>query len=95
MQPLTVILGIVLGSVFSIAFGLGIVLLIFGLRQGQDSRYALELPELATATVLFSMVSVVSAMAFLGSLRGTHWRHWAAIVLGVSLAGVGFYYWPD
>ncbi len=95
MQPFTVILGIVLGSVFSIAFGLGIVLLIFGLRQGQDSKYALELPELATATILFSLVSVVSALAFLGSLRGTAWRHGAALGLAALLMGVGFYYWPD
>ncbi|MDP2325653.1 MAG: hypothetical protein Q8N51_16735 [Gammaproteobacteria bacterium] len=84
-----------LGSLFSIAFSLSIVLLIFGLRQGQDSRYALELPELATATVLFSLISVVSALAFLGSLRGTSWRHWAALSLAVGLIAVGFYYWPD
>jgi hypothetical protein len=95
MQPLTVIFGIVLGSVFSVAFSLGIVLLIFGLRQGQDARYALELPELATATILFSLISVVSALAFLGSLRGTSWRHWAALGLAVGLIGIGFYYWPD
>ena len=41
MQPLTVVIGIVLGSVFSIAFGLAIVWLIFGLRQGEDSRFAM------------------------------------------------------
>jgi Ca2+/Na+ antiporter len=95
MQPLTVIFGIVLGSAFSIAFGLGIVLLIFGLRHAEDSRYALELPELATASILFSVVSVVSALAFLGSLRGTAWRHWAALALAAVLLVVGFYYWPD
>jgi len=95
MQPLTVILGIVLGSVFSIAFGLSIVLLVFGLRQGQDSRYALEIPELATATIFFSLVSVVSALAFLGSLRKSAWRHWAALGLAVGLMAVGYYYWPD
>ena len=69
MQPLTVILGIVLGSVFSVAFGLGIVWLIFDWRQVEDSRFALELPELARATILFSLVTVVSALAFMGSLR--------------------------
>ncbi|MEQ1800356.1 MAG: hypothetical protein ABL989_00390 [Gammaproteobacteria bacterium] len=94
MQPLTVVLGIVLGSVFSIAFGLAIVWLIFGLRQGEDSRFALELPELARATVLFSLVTVVSAFAFLGSLRATTWRLWPLLVLIVGLAGIGFYYWP-
>jgi len=95
MQPLTVIFGIVLGSAFSIAFGLGVVLLIFGLRHDEDSRYALELPELATASILFSLVSVVSALAFLGSLRTTAWRHWAAFALAAVLMIVGVYYWPD
>lgn len=94
MQPLTVVLGIVLGSVFSIAFGLAIVWLIFGLRQGEDPRYALELPELARATVLFTLVTVVSAYAFLGSLRVTSWRHWPLLALVVGLAGIGSYYWP-
>lgn len=94
MQPLTVVLGIVLGSVFSIAFGLAIVWLIFGLRQGEDSRFALELPELARATVLFSVVAVVSALAFVGSLRAASWRHWPLVALLFGLAGIGFYYWP-
>lgn len=94
MQPLTVVLGIVLGSVFSVAFGLAIVWLIFGLRQGEDSRYALELPELARATVLFSLVTVLSAYAFLGSLRSATWRRWPLLGLVIGLAGIGFYYWP-
>ena len=94
MQPLTVVIGIVLGSVFSIAFGLAVVWLIFGLRQGEDSRFALELPELARATVLFSGVTVVAAFAFLGSLRATTWRHWPLLALAGGLAGIGFYYWP-
>ncbi|MDH5256123.1 MAG: hypothetical protein OEW72_09440 [Gammaproteobacteria bacterium] len=94
MQPLTVLLGIVLGSVFSIAFGLAIVWLIFGLRQGEDSRFALELPELARATLLFSGVTVVSAFAFVGSLRAAAWRAWPLLALVVALAGIGFYYWP-
>lgn len=94
MQPLTVILGIVLGSVFSIAFGLGIVWLIFGLRQGEDPRFALELPDLARATVLFSLITVVSALSFVGSLRAASWRRWPTLGLILGLAGIGFYYWP-
>ena len=94
MQPLTVILGIVLGSVFSVAFGLGIVWLIFDLRQGEDARFAAELPELARATVLFSIVTVVSALSFLGFLRAATWKWWATGGLVLGLAGIGFYYWP-
>jgi len=94
MQPLTVVIGIVLGSVFSIAFGLGVVWLIFGLRQGEDARFALELPELARATLMFSAVTVAGAFAFVGSLRAASWRLWPMLALLVGLAGVGFYYWP-
>jgi Ca2+/Na+ antiporter len=94
MQPLTVVLGIVLGSVFSIAFGLSIVWLIFGLRQGEDSRFALELPELARATVLFSLVTILSAFSFVGSLRASPWRRWPMLGRVLGLAGIGFYYWP-
>lgn len=95
MQPLTVVLGIVLGSVFSIAFGLAAVLLIFFLREGQDSRYGLEIPELARAAAMFAVVSVAAAFAFLGSLRRTPWRLWPMAALWLGLGAVGFYYWPD
>lgn len=95
MQPFTVVLGIVLGSVFSIAFSLALVWVIFGLRQGEDSRFALELPEIARATVLFSLVTVVAALAFLGALRSAPWRRWPVLGLLIGLTGIGVYYWPD
>ncbi|MCL4721936.1 MAG: hypothetical protein KJ041_08315 [Gammaproteobacteria bacterium] len=95
MQPLTVVIGIVLGSVFSVALSLAMVLLVFGLRLGEDSRYALEIPELIRGTILFSLMSVVAAMAFLGSVRQTAWRYWALLGLVVGLVGTGTYYWPD
>lgn len=95
MQPLTVILGIVLGSVFSIAFGLAAVLLIFALREGQDARYALEIPELARAAAMFSVVSVAAAFAFVGSLRRTPWRLWPMAAMWLCLGAIGFYYWPE
>lgn len=94
MQPLTVVLGIVLGSVFSIAFGLAIVWFIFGMRQAEDARFALELPEVARATVLFTAVTVVSAFAFVGSLKAAPWRVWPILAMLLGLAGIGSYYWP-
>ena len=94
MQPLTVILGIVLGSVFSIAFCLALVWVIFGLRQGEDSRYATDLPLLAEATVLFSLVTILSALSFVGSIRESPWRWWPMLGLALGLTGIGFYYWP-
>lgn len=95
MQPLTVVFGIVLGSVFSIAFGLTVVLLIFGLRLGQDSRYALEIPELARAAAMFAVASAAAAFAFVGSLRRTPWRFWSMAAVWLCLGAIGFYYWPE
>jgi hypothetical protein len=95
MQPFTVVLGILLGSVVSIAFSLAVVLLIFFFQQEQQPRLASELPELFRATVAFSLLSVLAGAAFVGSLRGTSWRRWPSGLLFLGLAAVGWYYWPD
>ncbi len=95
MQPLTIILGIVFGSVVSVAFSLAIVLLVFGLRNAEDSRYLLEIPELWRAVAMFSLTAVAAGLAFLGSLRVAPWRWWSMAALSVALTGIGFYYWPN
>ena len=95
MQPFTVVLGILLGSVSAIAFSLATVLLIFFLRQGEDPRLGAELPELLQATFSFTVLSVVAAMAFVGSLRSTGWRRWPTGLLFAGLLPLGWQYWPD
>lgn len=95
MQPLTIVLGIVFGSIVSIAVSLAIVLLVFGLRSGEDSRYVLEIPELWRATLMFSLTAIVAGMSFFGSLRVAPWRRWPMAALCLALTGVGFYYWPN
>lgn len=95
MQPFTVVLGILLGSVFSIAFSLAAVLLIFFLQQGQEPRLAGEMPELLRATGIFSLLSVIAGAAFVGSLRRTSWRRWPSGLLFLGLAALGWYYWPE
>ena len=95
MQPLTIILGIVFGSVVSVAFSLAIVLLVFGLRNAEDSRYLLEIPELWRAVAMFSVTAVAAGLSFLGSLRVASWRWWPMAAMCIALTGIGFYYWPD
>lgn len=95
MQPLTIILGIVFGSVVSVAVSLAIVLLVFGLRSGEDSRYMLEIPELWRATLMFALTAVVAGLAFFGSLRAAPWRLWPMAALCLGLTGIGLYYWPN
>jgi hypothetical protein len=94
MQPLTVILGIVFGSVVSVAVSLAIVLLVFGLRSDEDSRYVLEIPELLRAVLMFGLTAIFAGLAFFGSLRAAPWRRWPMAVLCMALTGIGFYYWP-
>jgi hypothetical protein len=94
MQPLTILLGIVFGSVVSVAVSLAIVLLVFALRSGEDSRYVLEIPELWRATLMFTLTAIVAGLAFLGSLRAAPWRLWPMAALSLALTGIGFYYWP-
>jgi hypothetical protein len=94
MQPLTVVLGIVLGSTFSIAFSLAMVLVVFVLRRSEDARFAAEIPELLRAVAIFTAVTVVAAAAFAGSLRQAPWRGRALLLLGLGLLGAGGYYWP-
>ena len=95
MQPLTIILGIVFGSVVSVAFSLAIVLLVLGLRNAEDSRYLLEIPELWRAVAMFGLTAVAAGLAFVGSLRVAPWRWWSMAALCGALTGIGFYYWPN
>lgn len=95
MQPMTVLLGIVFGTLFAIAFGLAVVLLIFWLLQGDHPRVGAEVPELLRAVGMFTVLAVVSGVSFLGSLRRTKWRWLALLVLVAGIWLVGAYYWPE
>lgn len=93
MNPATILFGVVLGSVGAIAFGLLVVLGIFLLLAGREPRVAGEIPELARGAVLFAVLTALAVPAFLGSLRRRSWRHIPMVLLGIGIAGVGWYYW--
>jgi hypothetical protein len=92
MKPSTVLLGILLGSVGAVAFGLAAVLVIFLLLRESEPRAAAEIPELLRAAVLFTVLTAFAIPAFLGSLRGTAWRRWPMALLFLGIAAVGWYY---
>jgi hypothetical protein len=94
MQPLTVVLGIVFGSLAAIAFSLAVVLLIFFLGRSEQPRLAAEVPELVRSTVLFSACAVMSGMAFLDSLKLRSRRTLTGGLMVLSLAAAAAYYWP-
>ena len=94
-RPFTVLLGIILGTVFSIAFGLSIVCFVFWVLQSEEPRLASEFGSLITSTSIFLALSVVAALSFIGSLRQTVWRHLPMAGLWLSLLLAGRYYWPQ
>lgn len=94
MSPFTAILGFITGSLVSLAFGLGVVLLVFAVLRGDHPRFAAELPEVARGFFLFLVLAVIACGAFYGTLRQARWRHGALSLMWIGLAVVGWYYWP-
>ena len=94
MQPLTVILGIILGSCVSIAFSLSAVLLIFWLLSAEYPRFAAEMPALALAVAVFWTLAAMAAAGFIGTVKARAWRYFAYIGLFCGMVLTGRFYWP-
>ena len=95
MYPFAAVLGFLAGSLVSLAFGLGVVLLVFWLLQNDDPRFALELPEVARSFVMFFALAVLAALGFLGTVRERRWRYAPLALMWLGLLLVGWYYWPS
>ena len=93
--PFTVLMGILLGSVFSITFGLAIVCFVFWVLQDEAPRVLAEFDSLMTSTAIFFGLSVVAGLSFFASLKRTSWRHVPIAILWLSLLSAGRYYWPQ
>jgi uncharacterized membrane protein YjjB (DUF3815 family) len=94
MHPFTIILGILLGSLVAIAFGLAVVGFIFWLIQGESPRVAQEMPMLLRSASIFTALAAAAAWGFLGTLRRRRWRYPVLAVLWAGLVAAGWYYWP-
>jgi len=95
LKPFTVILGIALGSVFSIAFSLAGVLLVFWLLQDESPRFRAEMPELARSTLIFTGLAVFAGVSFWGTVKERLWRYASLLAFWLGLAGTAWYYWPE
>ena len=93
-RPFTVLLGICLGSLFSIAFGLSVVCLVFWILRDEEPRLAVEFGSLMVSTGIFTMLSLCAGLSFFGSLHLTIWRHLPMACLWLGLLLTGRYYWP-
>lgn len=94
MNPFTVLLGITLGSLVSIAFSLGGVLFVFWILQDESPRFRTEMPELLRGTAIFSGLAGIAALGFIGTLKKKPWRYVCLMFLWIGLLGTGWYYWP-
>jgi hypothetical protein len=94
MRPLTVLIGIVLGSSASITFGLGAVLIVFLVLAGEHPDLAREMPQLAGSLIAFAVLTAASAGSFLGQIKARAWRGWAHLATAACLGTLVMLYWP-
>jgi hypothetical protein len=95
MGPLGFLTGVVLGSAVSIAGVLAMVLVIFMLSSGDHPALAAEYPGLIRAVILFTGLSVVSAIAFVALQKKLAWRWYAQAAMWLALTAVAWSYWPS
>jgi len=93
MNPFTVILGITLGSLVSIAFSLSGVLFVFWFLRDESPRFDAEMPELLRSTAIFLVLAAIAAVSFVATLKNLAWRHLSLAILWFGLVGTGWYYW--
>lgn len=94
MRPLTVLIGIVLGSAASITFGLGAVLIVFCVLAGEHPDLSREMPQLVGGLIAFAVLTAVSAGSFLGQVKARPWRVWAHLATAACLGALVLLYWP-
>lgn len=93
-RPFTVLLGIILGTLFAIAFCTCIVGVVFWILGDEEPRLASEVHKLAEISWIFVALTLMAGFAFLGSLRDRRWRYAPLTGLWLGLILTGNYYWP-
>jgi hypothetical protein len=94
VQPLTVLIGIVMGSSVALLAGLSMTLAVFVLMPDYHERLAGEFGPLLQAVAWAALLTVMSATSFVGQLKGRSWRRAAQLGLAISVALVAWTYWP-
>jgi len=94
MQPLTALIGIVMGSSIALLAGLAMTFVVFLLLPEYRDRLESEMPALLQAIAWAVLLVATSVAAFLGQLKRTPWRMAAQLALVASVLLVGWSYWP-
>lgn len=94
MRPLTVLIGIVMGSAVSLAVGLSLTWIVLLFMPEHAERFAGEQAPLLKAIALFTVMSAAAAISFYGEIKGRSWRG-AAHASTLAMLGVtAWVYWP-
>lgn len=94
MQPLTALIGILMGSSIALLAGLSMTLVVFLLLPEYRDRLAGEFPALLQAIAWAVLLVATSVAAFLGQLKRLAWRVPAQLALAAAVLMVGWTYWP-
>jgi hypothetical protein len=94
MQPLTALIGIVMGSAVSLLAGLTMTLLVFLFLPEFRDRLQGEFQPLVFAIVWAAVLTAAAAAAFFGQLRQHRWRVYGLLTLTGVILAMGRYYWP-
>ena len=94
MRPLTVLIGIVMGSTVSMAVGLAMTLAVFLLLPDQAARVGEEIWPLTRSFAFMLGLAAVAAASFYAELRDRRWRRVAHAALLLSLALAVWMYYP-
>jgi len=94
MRPLTILLGIVMGSTVSLAIGLLGTQIVILFLPAEADRFAPEHAALLEAIAVFTALAAASAFSFYGDLRTRAWRLRAHIASLLLLVTTIWLYWP-
>jgi len=95
MRPFAVLLGIVMGSTFSIALCLAMTGAVFLLMPDDAGRISIERAPLVKGFLLTSILTAFAAFSFYGELRVRRWRIAPHFGLLAMLAVAAWMYWPE
>jgi hypothetical protein len=94
MRPLTVLIGIVMGSAVSLAVGLLLTWIVLLFLPEYSEQLAEERGPLAIAILIFGLIAASSATSFLGEIRERRWRFMAHAATVMLLSLAVWNYWP-
>lgn len=94
MQPLTALLGFVMGSSVALLAGLSMTMAVFLLMPEFHDRLASEFVPLWHAIAWAALLTATSAASFVGQLKTRPWRGSAQLALVTSIGVVAWTYWP-